>query len=206
MMKLWGRLSSINVQKAVWALDEAGAAYERIDAGGAFGIVQTPDYELLNPNRLVPTLEDDGFALWESNAIVRYVAARYSEAGLWPATAQARADADRWMDWQATTATPAMRDAFWQLVRLKKDERDSGTIAKSVEASERIAVILDGAVAGKPYLAGDTFSVADIALGAHAHRWLNLPIDRPALPALEAWYGRIRPRPGARQALILPLT
>lgn len=206
MLKLWGRTSSINVQKALWCLDELGLAYERAEAGGAFGIVDTPAYRALNPNRLVPVLEDDGFVLWESNAIVRYLAGQRPAAGILPAEARMRADADRWMDWQATTATPAMRDVFWQLVRTKPEARDPGAIATSTAASERVARILDERLADRPYLAGDAFSMADIACGAHAKRWLALPIARPALPHLEAWFGRLAARPGARQVMAVPLS
>ncbi len=206
MLKLWGRLSSINVQKAVWCLDELGLAYERVDAGGAFGITTTPEYRRMNPNGLVPTLEDDDFVLWESNAIVRYLAAKHPEGGLLPADLRVRADADRWMEWQATTGTPAMRDVFWHLIRTSPELRDAALIRQSVEASAAVARILDARLADRPYVAGDAFSVADISVGAHGHRWLNLPIERPALPHLQAWYERLRSRPGAQQVLTLPVT
>ena len=110
MRRLWGRLTSVNVQKAVWGLDEAGLAYERIDAGGAYGVVSDPAYRALNPNGLVPTLEEDGFVLWESNAILRYLATDSSQLAL-PEDSRARAQVDQWLDWQATSFTPAMRDA-----------------------------------------------------------------------------------------------
>lgn len=203
-MKLWGRISSINVQKVVWCLDELGFAYERIDIGGAFGT--TPEYRQMNPNALVPTLEEpDGFTLWESNAIVRYLAAKVPGTPLLPADLRVRADADRWMDWQTTTATPALRDAFWQLVRTAPDQRDAAALARSVEASERMARILDARLADRPYVAGPDFTVGDIPLACHVHRWLALPIDRPKLPGLEAWYERVRVRPGGRTVVATPL-
>ena len=123
MLRIWGRLSSVNVQKVVWCADELGLAYERIDAGGAFGLTRTPEYLAMNPNSLVPVLDDDGFVLYESNAIVRYLAARHSRGTLWPEDLAKRADADRWMDWQTNTYQPAMRDIFWQLVRTPADKR-----------------------------------------------------------------------------------
>lgn len=204
--KLWGRLSSINVQKVVWCLDEIGLAYIREDAGGPFGIVDTPAYRAMNPTGLVPTFRESGFTLWESNAIVRYLAATHPEAGLCPADLRARADADRWMDWQATNATPALRDAFWQLVRTPPEARDAAAIRRSLEASAAKAEILDRVLADRPYLSGGAFSMGDIAVGCHVHRWLRMPIARPALPNLEAWHERISARPGAGAVMAVPIT
>ena len=136
MLRIWGRISSINVQKVVWCADELGLAYERVDAGGTFGVTNTPEYLAMNPNGLVPIIEDDGFVLYESNAIVRYLAAKHARAGLWPDDLRARADVDRWMEWQSTAFTPAMRDAFWQLIRIAADKRDNAAVEKSREASE----------------------------------------------------------------------
>ncbi len=204
MMTLWGRISSINVQKAVWCLDEIGLDYRRVDIGGPFGT--TPEYRRLNPNILVPTLDDDGFVLWESNAIVRYLAAKHPGAGLFPADPRVRADADRWMDWQATAATPAMRDAFWQLVRTKPEARDAALLARSVEASAAAAAILDDRLRDRAYVAGNAFTMGDIPVACHAHRWFALPIERPSLPYLEDWYGRVRARPGGRAVVTLSLS
>src|SRR3981081_4085762 len=131
MLRIWGRLSSVNVQKVVWCADELGLDYERIDAGGSFGLTRTPEYLAMNPNALVPVIEDDGLILYESNAIVRYLAARDSPGGLWPRGLRQSADVDRWMEWQSTSFTPAMRDIFWQLVRTPAERRD----AKAIEAS-----------------------------------------------------------------------
>lgn len=206
MIKLWGRLSSINVQKVLWALEELGLAYERIDAGGAFGINDTPEYRAMNPNGLVPTIDDDGFVLWESNAIVRYLAAKSGEGPLWPADPARRASADRWMDWQNTEFSPSMRDVFVHLVRTPAERRDPDAIARSLQAGERFAGIADRHLAERAYVAGDEFSVGDIAVGAAVHRWLNLPIEKQARPHLEHWYSGIRVRPAAAKALQLPLT
>jgi glutathione S-transferase len=206
MLRLWGRNSSINVQKVLWTLDEIGLAYERIEAGGAFGVVATPEYKRMNPNSLVPVIEDEGFVLWESNAIVRYLAARHAEGTLWPRDLRLRADVDRWMDWQATTCTPAMRDAFWQLVRTPPEKRDSAAVEASRVASEKAMAILDAHLAGRAHVAGDSFSPADIVLGCAVHRWLNLPLAREPRPNLERWYATLKARPGAAQVLSLPVT
>lgn len=202
MRRLWGRLTSVNVQKAVWGLDEAGLAYERVPAGGAHGVVSDPAYRALNPNGLVPTLEEDGFVLWESNAILRYLAATCPVLAL-PEDPRAGAHVDQWLDWQATSFTPAMRDAFWQLYR--SPEPDRALIASSLTRSEALAAILDAHLTDRAYVVGDEFSIADIALGCAVHRWLNLPAERIERPALRRWYARIEARPGAAQALGEPI-
>ena len=204
-MKLWGRLTSINVQKVVWALEELGVPYERVDAGGPFGIVDTPEYRRLNPNGLVPTLEDDGFVLWESNAIVRYLAAQHPDGGLWPQDPKVRADADRWMDWQISF-TSAMRDAFWQLLRTPPESRDPTLIARSREASERFAAILDRHLAQRAYVAGEAFTMGDVAVGCAAHRWLNLPCEHEERPQVQRWLDRLYARPATARVLVTPIT
>jgi glutathione S-transferase len=199
MLRIWGRLSSVNVQKVVWCADEMGLAYERTDAGGKFGVNDTPEYLAMNPNGLVPVIEDEGFVLYESNAIVRYLAGRDSVDSLWPREPRARADVDRWMEWQSTTFTPAMWAAFWQLIRTSSDKRDAAAIEASRAKSEKCAEILDRHLATRRYLTGDTFTAADIVNGCAAHRWLNLPIARAPRPHLERWYADLKSRPGSRQ-------
>ena len=199
MLRIWGRLSSINVQKVVWCADELGLAYERLDAGGKFGRNDTPEYLAMNPNGLVPVLDDDGFVLWESNAIVRYLCERERNTVLWPEDLRKRADADRWMDWQATTFTPATRDAFWQLLRVPEPQRDHAAIEASRVKSEKGAAILEAHLANREYICGDTFCAADIVVGAAAHRWLNMPLPRSARPSIERWYRLLKSRPASRQ-------
>jgi len=205
VLRIWGRISSVNVQKVVWTADELGLAYERLEAGGAFGIVATPEYRRMNPNSLVPVIEDDGFVLWESNAIVRYLAAKHAPGALWPDDLRRRADIDRWMDWQATTFTPAMRDAFWQLVRTPPEKRDAAAVEASRTASEKAAAVLEAHLAGRDFVAGEAFSPADIVLGCAAHRWLNLPLARQPRPAMERWYASLKARPRASQVLSTPV-
>ncbi|MGH1572254.1 glutathione S-transferase family protein [Methylobacterium sp. P31] len=202
MRRLWGRLTSVNVQKAVWGLDETGLDYERVEAGGAHGVVNDPAYRRLNPNGLVPMLEEDGFVLWESNAILRYLAATSPALAL-PDEPRARAHVEQWVDWQATSFTPAMRDAFWQLFR--SAEPDRTLIADSLKKSEAMAEILDRHLADRDFVVGGRFSIADIALGCAAHRWLNLPAQRTERPALRRWYERIAARPAASRALGEPI-
>ncbi len=207
MLKIWGRLSSVNVQKTVWCADELGIAYERIDAGGAFGLTKTPEYLAMNPNSLVPVIEDDGFVLYESNAIVRYLAARHSKDTLWPDDLRKRADVDRWMEWQTNAYTPAMRDIFWQLVRTPAEKRDAAVIESARRECERLTAILDAHLAGRPHVTAHGFSAADIVLGCAAHRWLNLPLQREPRPNVERWYAALKSRPGSRQVTSqVPLT
>ena len=206
MLRVWGRLSSVNVQKVVWCCDEIGLDYERIDAGGTFGRNNTPEYLAMNPNGLVPVIEDDGFVLYESNAIVRYLAAKHATGTLWPAEAHARADVDRWMEWQATGYTPSMLQAFWQLVRTPPDQRDAAAVEASRAKGEKHCAILDAHLKGREFIAGNTFSTADIVVGCAAHRWLNLPMAREPRPELERWYAMLKSRPAGRQVTSLQLT
>ncbi|WP_296227292.1 glutathione S-transferase family protein [Ralstonia sp. UBA689] len=212
MLRIWGRLSSVNVQKVVWCAHELSLDHERIDVGGAFGGVNTPEFLAMNPNGMIPVIEDgindtgdERFVLWESNAIVRYLCSRYDPGNLYPLELHERADADRWMDWQTTTFSPSMVDAFLQLVRTPEDQRDAARIERSRQAAERTTGILDAVLAKQPYVAGQRFTMADIACGCAAHRWLGLPMDRPARPNLERWMTELRDRRAAREVLALPV-
>ena len=205
MLKIWGRLNSINVQKVVWCARDLGCDFERIDAGGIFGVVDTPAFGRLNPNRKVPVLEDGDMVLTESNAIVRYLCAKHAEAGLSPAAPAALADCDRWMDWQATELQPSLRDAFMQTVRTPPAQRQQALLKASINQTEPLVAILDAALAGRQFINGDRFSMADIPLGCAIHRWYGMPIDRVARPNVSAWFERVRQRPGAQAALTLPL-
>jgi glutathione S-transferase len=199
MLKIWGRVSSVNVQKVVWCAEELGLACERIDVGGKFGGNDTPQYLAMNPNGLVPVIDDDGFVLYESNAIVRYLGARYGAGDFWPDDLRRRADVDRWMEWQATAYTPAMWGAFWHLVRTPEDKRSAEAIESSRAKSEKLSAILDAHLADRRNLTGDAFTAADVVVGCAAHRWLNLPIERTPRPNLERWYQNLKARPASRQ-------
>jgi glutathione S-transferase len=198
-------VNSINVQKALWCVEELGLPYRRVDAGGPFGIVNDPEYRRLNPNGLVPTIEDDGFVLWEANAIVRYLAAKHAPNALWPEDLRTRADADRWMEWQAQTFAPAFNAIFHGLVR-SPGSRPRQEIDEAIAKSEQMAAILDAHLAGRAYVAGERFSVGDIATGCAAHRWFNLPIERETRPHMRRWYEALLERPAAAKVLVTPLT
>lgn len=206
MLKIWGRRNSINVQKVLWCCAELGVPYERIDAGMQFGVNDTPEYRARNPNGLVPTIEDDGFVLWESHAIVRYLARRHGAGTLWPADAKAAADADRWMEWCSTTLWIALRPVFWNLVRVAPEKRNMAEVAENHKKLASHFGIVDRELAGKRHLAGNDFSMGDIPMGVAAFRWYNLPLERPAMPALERWYARICERPAFQAHCMAPLT
>ena len=206
MLKIWGRANSNNVKKAVWCAEELGLAYERIDAGGVFGIVGSDEYHALNPNRLVPALEDGDLVLWESNTIVRYLAAKYDEGGLWPRDPQRRALGDRWTDWTTTTLFPSILPAFIGLVRTPEDKRDLAAIEAARVKTAEVLAIPDQALADEPFLSGERLGFGDIPLGVLIHLWFNLPFERPALPNLKGWYDRLCDREAYRKVVALPLT
>ena len=205
MLRLWGRISSINVRKAVFAAQLLQLPFERIDAGASFGITKTPEYLARNPNALVPTLEDDGFVLWESNVIVRYLCAKHPDAGLYPQDLRTRFDAERWMDWQQTTLNPAGREAFIQLFRTPEDQRNPAAIAASVAATEPLLAVLDKHLGERPYMAGERLTMADIPIACEMHRWWGLPLAHPQHPNLRRWYDGLTRLPAARGALDVPL-
>ena len=206
MLVIWGRDNSVNVQKPLWCLEEMGIAYERRDAGGAFGIVDTPEYRALNPNGLVPTMVEDGFILWESNAIVRYLAAKHSAGNLWPVDLRIRAEADRWMEWQNTTLWPALRPVFWNLIRTPVDQRDPDEMEASRLKSAQVLGILDAHLATRAFVAGDDFTMGDIPVGCGVWRWMALPIERPPLPNLQRWFDALAQRPAFAKVVMTPLT
>jgi glutathione S-transferase len=198
---LWGRLSSANVQKVVWTLEELGLPYEHVPVGGRFGGNDTPDYLAMNPNGLVPTLRDGDLVVWESHAIVRYLAASYGAGTLWPADPKERASVDQWTDWTATTFQPAWIAVFWQLVRTPEPQRDRAAIDKSVAATNRCFSIMEQALSKSPYLAGSQLTYADIVAGTAMYRWTTMEVERPPMPAVEAWHGRLSERPAFRKAV-----
>ena len=206
MLKIWGRISSINVRKVVLAAQELGVPFERIDAGAAFGIVKTPAYLAKNPNGLIPLVEDDQVQLCESNVIVRYLCARHAPGALYPLALPARFDAERWMDWQQTTLGPAGRTAFIQWIRTPADRRDPQAIAQSVAATEPLMALLDQHLARQPFMAGDRLTMADLPIACEVHRWINLPQPRTARPDLDRWYEGILARPSTRGVLDLALS
>ena len=197
-LRIWGRMSSINVKKVVWTAQELGLEFQRTEAGGPFGLVRTPDYLRLNPNALVPVIEDGDFVLWESNVIVRYLCAKHSPGQLYPTELRERFEAERWMDWQQTTFNPASRPGFWQLIRTAPEQRKAQAISDSNAAVEALLATLDAQLGRHTFVAGERFTMADLALGCEAHRWFGLPQPRESWPNVERWYQGLR----ARQASV----
>lgn len=207
MLKIWGRTNSINVQKVLWCCGELGLPFERIDAGMKFGVNNTDAYKAMNPNGLIPTIDDDGFVLWESQAIVRYLARKHGYGSLCPSDPQHYADADRWMDWYATTPWPSLQPIFWNLVRTPPEQRNMPLVAELTKKVATAFTLLDAHLAGRSYVTGENFTMGDIPLGCAITRWLNLPLERPALPNIDAYYRRLQQRPAYQQyANLLPLT
>jgi glutathione S-transferase len=198
---LWGRLSSANVQKAVWALEELGLSYEHIPLGGRFGGNATAEYLAMNPNGLVPTLRDGDLVVWESHAIVRYLAAAYGAGSLFPADPRERAIVDQWTDWTATTFQPAWINLFWLLVRTPPAHQDRVAIDKAIQATSRCFGIMDKRLGEAPFLGGERLSYADIVAGVALYRWTTMEIDRPVLQSVESWHARLGERAAFRKAV-----
>ena len=205
MLKIWGRVNSVNVKKALWAAEELGLKYERTNAGMEHGVNKTPEYLRMNPTGLVPTIDDDGFTLWESHTIVRYLAAKHGMGTLCPAELKARADAERWMDW-AFTLQNAMRAVFWGLIRTPPEKRDHKAIEEGRNKSAELLAIPDKLLSERSFVTGKAFTMGDIPLGCEVQRWMRVPIERPRLPRLEAWFERLRERPAFRRLVDIPLT
>jgi len=206
MLTIHGRVSSVNVQKVVLACEELKLPYVRHDAGGAFGIVKTPAYLAMNPNGLVPVLVDGDLVLWESNAIVRYLAAKHGAGTLWPLDPAARALSDRWMDWQTTNLSVKMHAAFWGLIRTAPEKRDTAAVAASIAATEGAMDVLEAHLEGRSFVSGDRVTIGDLGLLPAVFRWLHMPVERKARPRCEEWSGRLAARPGYANGLPLPVT
>jgi glutathione S-transferase len=206
MLKIWGRVNSVNVKKALWAAEELGLKYERVDAGLHFGVNNTAEYKRINPTALVPTIDDDGFTLWESHTIVRYLAAKHGSGSLWPVDPKARADADRWMDWAHSFSREFQRPVFWPLVRTPPEQRDAAAIAAAVKKCGDMLAVPEQTLKERPYLGGESFTMGDIPLGCHIQLWMRVPIERPKLPGVEAWFARLCERPAYRRIVDIPLS
>lgn len=199
MLTIYGRANSINVQKVMWTVGELGLKHQRLDVGGKHGGLEDPAYLAMNPHRRIPTLRDSETVVWESNAIMRYLAARYGRGTLWPEDAGERAQHDQWMDWLQTTLAPDFYGLFWAVVRTPKAQRSQAEIERLLERCGGHYQQLERQIGDKAFLLGDSLGLADLALGTTLHRWFTIEVERPPLPHLFAWYGRLQERPAYRR-------
>jgi glutathione S-transferase len=205
MLRIWGRKNSINVQKVMWAVGELGLQHERIDAGGPFGGLDTAEFAILNPNRRVPTVDDDGTVVWESHAIVRYLAAKYGAGTLAPDNAGEHAKSDMWTDWTLADLQPAfIGGVFATFYRTPENKRDWSLIRRGIARSTTLFQLLDRHLAGRAFIAGDRLTFGDIPPGAQLYRYFSLEIDRPPLRNIEAWYERLKSREAYRMHVMVP--
>lgn len=206
MLTILGRKNSSNVQKVLWLCGELAIPFQREDYGGPFGKTKDAAYLAKNPNALVPTIEDDGFVLWESNTILRYLANKHQATQLYPTDLRKRADVERWMDWSATALGPAITPMFLGLYRTPEPQRDKAAIEASRLRTADAIKLLDGHLADRSFVAGDGFSLADISMGMFVYRWFNFPIERPEYKNARAYYDRLAQRPAYKEHVMQPIT
>lgn len=204
MITLYGRRNSINVQKALWTLGELGLAYAHVDAGGDAGGLGEPAFRAMNPHGRVPVLKDGEAAIWESNVIVRYLAAAYSPGGLSPAGLAERAQAEAWMDWTCATLQPAIGGLFWAFYRTPADRRDDARITQLTADCAAAVGALDLWLRERPFVAGAAFSMADIPAGVLVYRYFEIEVERPAARAVAAWRARLAERAPYREQVMRP--
>lgn len=204
MLKIWGRRSAFNVQKAMWAIGELKLAHEHINAGGDVGGLDAPAFREMNPHGRIPVIDDGGLVVWESNSIIRYLGARYGQGRMWDPDPAIRSHADRWMDWGLATAQRDFLDLFWGYYRTPEANRDHDFVSERFKRCANNLVLLDAHLASRAYLAGDDFSMADIPTGTTLYRYFEMDIERPDVPNVKAWYARLCERPAYREHVMLP--
>jgi glutathione S-transferase len=206
VITIWGRTTSLNVQKVLWCCDELGIAYKRIDWAGSFGGNDDPVYRAMNPNGRVPTIKDGDEIVWESNTILRYLCAKHGGARLLPTEPYARSRIERWMDWQLASLNPYMTALLLGYYRTPAEKRDAAPLEKARQQAAEQWTIVERELEKRPFLASGELTLADIGNGILAHRWHSYPITRPELPALRAWYERLAERPGFKAHIAGPVS
>jgi glutathione S-transferase len=205
MLTVWGRRSSFNLQKVTWLVGELGLEHRHIEAGGRFGGLDTPEFRAMNPNGRVPVIDDDGTIVWESHAILRYLAARYGQGRFWSNDAAERSQVDRWMDWSQTVLQPDfLMGVFWGFYRTPESQREWPAIREKVSRCARHFQLLDKMLADRRFLCGNSLSLADVPAGTSLYRYFELEIERPSVPNVEAWYRRLQDRPAYREHVMVP--
>jgi len=213
MLKLWGRVNSSNVKKVRWTCAELDIPYERIDAGLQYGVNNTDEFKAMNPLAMIPVIDDDGFVLWESNAIVRYLCGKHPKAPYWPEDLRVRAAADRWMDFQCTTMSPALGPPFMQLIRSPQHEWDMTMISKNIARAGELWKVVDRQLGKTKWLAGDDFTMGDVPMAILAYTWMELPLakagleaHRPKLDNVWRWYEQLNAMKNYRDIVAIGLT
>ena len=205
MLRVWGRKSSFNVQKVMWLLGELGLAHERIDAGSAFGGLDTPEFLAMNPHGRIPVIDDGEAIVWESHAILRYLAARHGAGKFWSDDPAARAQVDGWMDWSQTALQPDfLVGVFWGFYRMPEEKRNWPAIKAALARCAVDFGKLDKLLDGRTFLLGNKLSLADITAGTSLYRYFELEIERPQFTRLERWYHALREREPYRTHVMLP--
>lgn len=201
---VWGRRSAFNVQKVLWMLGELDLPFERIEAGGAAGGLDAPEFLAMNPTGRIPVLGDGAHIIWESHAILRYLAAKYGARTLWPEDVATRSDADQWMDWSQSGLQIAFMDLFWGFYRTPEDDRDEAFIERASLRCDLLFELLDQHLETSLYLGGNAFTMADIPAGTTLYRYYEMDIRRSHLPYVEAWYGRLQKRKAFQDHIMVP--
>jgi glutathione S-transferase len=206
MLKIWGRTTSSNVQKVLWTCAELEIPFERVDWGGKFGGNRDPDYLAMNPMGLVPTVKDGDLVIWESNSIIRYLCATRGGERLHPGDPARRSEVERWMDWQLAALTQPMASMLQGYYRTPPEQRDTATLEAARRRAVELWTIVDNRLADRPYLAGDTLTLADVCVGIWAHRWHQYPVERPALAHLKAYHDRLGESRGFQTHIAGPIS
>lgn len=208
MLTIWGRENSVNVKKVLWCAAELELAFNVIPAGGEYGKNKDAPFLALNPNGLVPCMQDDenDLILWESNTIVRYMAAKFGPNHWLLADPAVRAASEKWMDWSLSRLTPALQPLFIQLVRMPPAKRDQQLIANALQACEKLFDVAETALEKQPYFSGNKFGVGDIPIGCLAYNWFSLAIERKPRHQLQTWYQAISSRHAFQSRVMLPLS
>ncbi len=205
MLQLWGRKDAFNVQKVLWFLDELNLEYDHIPAGGSHGKLDTAEFLAMNPHGRVPVISDNGHIVWDSHAILRYLAEKYSAVSYWPKEPKLRSNIDSWMNWQHTSLQPAFMDKiFWAFYRTPEDKRNSDIINEGIKLCSDYFKILDKQLAERKYICGDEITLADIVIGTTLYRFFSLTIEQPEVPNVKRWYGLLQQRPAYQRNVMLP--
>ncbi|MEO8401155.1 MAG: glutathione S-transferase [Gammaproteobacteria bacterium] len=204
MLKVWGRRNAFNVQKVMWLLAELGLPHEHIAVGGSYGGLDTPEFLAMNPHGRIPVISDSGTIVWESHAILRYLAAKYGQPHFWSEAAEIRAQSDQWMDWSQTVLQPDfLNGVFWGFYRTPEVDRNWSAIKESIERCTKHFILLNQILKNRQFLCGDGMTLADIPAGAILYRYFELEIERPIIPNVELWYRRLQERPAYQQHVMI---